>query len=116
MIFVVSWTPTFYQNELGMRNTADVIIIISLLMSPLVGHRPSLWITHRTGHKPPRGPSTDWWMLTTANGAGTNGLTCLAKHGKTRDNKFLATRSVTDQGCLTSAIARRSALTAGPSS
>jgi hypothetical protein len=25
----------------------NVIIIISLLMSPLLGHRPSLWITHK---------------------------------------------------------------------
>jgi hypothetical protein len=24
-----------------------IIIIISLLMSPLLGHRPSLWITHK---------------------------------------------------------------------
>jgi hypothetical protein len=33
-----------------------VIIIISLLMSPLLGHRPALWITHRrTGRYPPCG-------------------------------------------------------------
>jgi hypothetical protein len=25
----------------------QVIIIISLLLSPLLGHRPSLWITHK---------------------------------------------------------------------
>jgi hypothetical protein len=24
-----------------------IIVIISLLMSPLLGHRPSLWITHK---------------------------------------------------------------------
>jgi hypothetical protein len=30
-------------------------------------------------------------MLTTANAAGTNGLTCLPKHGIARDNKFLNT-------------------------
>jgi hypothetical protein len=35
----------------------------------------------KTGHNPPRGPSADWWVLTTANAAGTNGLTCLPKHG-----------------------------------
>jgi hypothetical protein len=37
-----------------------VIIIISLLMSPLLGDRPSLWITHKEnhrGHKPLCGPS-----------------------------------------------------------
>jgi hypothetical protein len=36
------------------------IVIISLLIPPLLGHRPSLWIT---------------------NAAGTNGLTYLPKHG-----------------------------------
>jgi hypothetical protein len=29
-----------------------------------------------------------WWVLTTANVAGTNGLTLLPKHGGARDNKF----------------------------
>jgi hypothetical protein len=29
------------------RNGKIFIIIISLLMSPLLGHRPSLWITHK---------------------------------------------------------------------
>jgi hypothetical protein len=38
------------------------------------------------------------------------------KHGRARDNKFFFTHLMTDQRCLTSAIARRSALTAGPSS
>jgi hypothetical protein len=56
---------------------------------------------------PPRGP--------TANAAGTNDLTCLPKHG-TRDDKLLITHPMTDQCYLTSAIARRSALTAGLSS
>jgi hypothetical protein len=46
----------------------------------------------------------------------TNGLTCLPKHGGAQDNKFLVTHPMTDQRCLTSAIARRSALTAQPSS
>ncbi|RVE41388.1 hypothetical protein evm_013966 [Chilo suppressalis] len=27
----------------------------------------------RLGHDPPRGPSADWWVLTTADAAGTNG-------------------------------------------
>jgi hypothetical protein len=70
----------------------------------------------RTGHNPPRGPSTGWCVLTTANAAGTNGLTCLPKHGEAQDNKFLVTHPMTDQRCLTSAIARRSALTARLSS
>ncbi|CAH0400269.1 unnamed protein product [Chilo suppressalis] len=42
----------------------------------------------RLGHDPPRGPSADWWVLTTADAAGTNGLTCLPKHGGVRDSKF----------------------------
>ncbi|RVE44983.1 hypothetical protein evm_010347 [Chilo suppressalis] len=42
----------------------------------------------RLGHDPPRGPSADWWVLATADAAGTNGLTCLPKHGGARDSKF----------------------------
>ncbi|RVE44534.1 hypothetical protein evm_010819 [Chilo suppressalis] len=42
----------------------------------------------RLGHDPPRGPSADWWVLTTADAAGTNGLTCLPKHGAARDSNF----------------------------
>jgi hypothetical protein len=94
-----------------------IIIIISLLMSPLLSQAFLIYHTkRRTGHKPPRGPSAGWWALTTANAAGTNGLTCLPKHGGARDNKFLVTHPMTDQRCLASAIARRSALTAGPPS
>jgi hypothetical protein len=102
-------------------------IIIGLLMSQLLGHRPSLWVIHikRTGHNPPGGPSEGWWVLMTANAAGSNCLTCLPKHGGVRDNKLLVTHSITDQRvthsmtdqrCLTYTIARRSALTAGPTS
>jgi hypothetical protein len=36
--------------------------------------------TRRKGHNPPRGPNADWWVLTTAIAAGTNGLTWLPKH------------------------------------
>jgi hypothetical protein len=85
-------------------------IIINLLMSPLLGHRLSYGLpTRRTGHNPPRGPSADCWLLTTANAAGTNGLTCLPKHGAARDNKFLVTHPKTGHWdrCLASAIARR---------
>jgi hypothetical protein len=42
----------------------------------------------RTRHNPPRGPSAGWWLLTTANAAGTNGLTCLPMHRGAPDNKF----------------------------
>ncbi|RVE51482.1 hypothetical protein evm_003883 [Chilo suppressalis] len=50
----------------------------------------------RLGHDPPRGPGADWWVLTTANAAGTNGLTYLPKHGGARDSKFLVTHPMTD--------------------
>jgi hypothetical protein len=93
--------------------------MVSLLMSLLLRQAPGFaYGLHikRTGHNPPRVPSADWWMLTTANTAGSNGLTCLLKHGKARDNKFLVTHPMTDQRCLTSTIARRIAQTAGPSS
>jgi hypothetical protein len=54
--------------------TIIIIIIISLLMSPLLGHRPPLWITtNRTT------TNADWWVLTTANTAGANGLAFRSK-------------------------------------
>jgi hypothetical protein len=59
-----------------------------------------------TGHNPPRGSSADWWVLATANIAGTNGCTLLPKHGA-RDNKFLVTHPMTDQFCLAYASVRR---------
>jgi hypothetical protein len=69
-------------------------------MSPLLGHRPSLWITHKeNGENPPRGPSACWWVLTTVNAAGINGFTCLPKHGGAFDNTFLVTHPMTDQCC-----------------
>ncbi|RVE53957.1 hypothetical protein evm_001360 [Chilo suppressalis] len=55
-------------------------------MSPLLGYSafPMDGIGS-LGHNPPRGPSADWWVLTTADAAETNGLTCLPKHGGARD-------------------------------
>ncbi|RVE40888.1 hypothetical protein evm_014462 [Chilo suppressalis] len=50
----------------------------------------------RLGHDPPCGPSADWRVLTTADAAGTNGLTCLPKHEGTQDRKFLVTHPMTD--------------------
>jgi hypothetical protein len=48
-------------------------------------------------------------VLTTANAADTNSLTCLPKHGGARDNIFLVTHPMTGlcEHCLGSAIARR---------
>jgi hypothetical protein len=36
-----------------------IIIIISLWMSPLLGHRPSLWITHKEMYD----DDVEWWLL-----------------------------------------------------
>ncbi|CAG9783586.1 unnamed protein product [Diatraea saccharalis] len=71
---------------------------------------PYGWL-RRMGHDPPRWPNADWRVLTTANAAGTNGLTCLPKHGVARDNNFLVTHPVTDpcESCLTTTIAGRGA-------
>jgi hypothetical protein len=81
------------------------VIIISLLMSPLLEHSLPFYLhIRRMGHNPPRGPSVDWWVLTTANATGTNGLTCLPMHGGARDSKILVTHPMTELRCLTSAI------------
>jgi hypothetical protein len=64
-------------------------------------------LTRRMGHITPCGPSADGWSLPTANTTGTNGLTCLPKHGGARFNKFLVTHPMTDQCCLATAIVRR---------
>jgi hypothetical protein len=79
---------------------------------PIAGAQAFLMDYTHKENEPQRGPSAGWWVLTTAIVDGTNCLTCLPKHGGVRDNKFLVTY-LTDQICLTSAIARRSALTAG---
>jgi hypothetical protein len=50
----------------------------------------------RTAHNPLHGPSAGWWVLTSANATGTNGLTYLPKHGGARDNKFLVTHTMTN--------------------
>ncbi|RVE42171.1 hypothetical protein evm_013179 [Chilo suppressalis] len=61
----------------------------------------------RFGHDPPRGLNAYLRVLTTADAAGTNGLTSLLKHGGTRDRRFLAIHPMTDhcESCLTSTIA-----------
>ncbi|RVE41259.1 hypothetical protein evm_014091 [Chilo suppressalis] len=61
----------------------------------------------RMGHDPSRGPSAGWWVLTTADAARTNGLTCLPIHGGARDSKFLVTHPMTDhyESCSTSTTA-----------
>jgi hypothetical protein len=70
------------------------------------------------GHNSPCGPSDNWWVLTSANAAGTNGLTCHPKHGGARENKFLGTHPMTDWWLTDKLLSfhdrRLSALTAGP--
>jgi hypothetical protein len=47
-----------------------------------------------TAHKV-KGPSqSDWWVLTAAHAARTNGLTCLPKHEGTRHYTFLITHPI----------------------
>jgi hypothetical protein len=64
----------------------------------------------RTLHKPPRRPSADWWVPTTANATKNNSLMCFPKHGVAQDNKFLVTHWMTDLSIDCSP----SALTMGP--
>jgi hypothetical protein len=61
-------------------------------MSPLLGHGLPYGSHIKRMDNPPREPSADWWLLTTTNATGTNGLTCLPKHGGVRDNTFLVAR------------------------
>jgi hypothetical protein len=49
----------------------------------------------RTGHNPPHSPERIGGK-TTANATGTNGLTCLLKHGGARDNKFSVAHPMAD--------------------
>jgi hypothetical protein len=55
-------------------------------MSPFCVQKVNVKITDKVNG--PRGPSAGWWVLTTANAAGTNILTCLPKDGGARDRKI----------------------------
>jgi hypothetical protein len=81
------------------------INIINLLVFIPLGHRPSF--IRRTGRYTTRAQCG----LVDANDSKSNreqnGLTCLLKYGGVRDNNFLATHPMSDQGCLAFAIARR---------
>jgi hypothetical protein len=63
-LILVSHVPTTYLFLLKAYNlkiNQFFIIIISLLMSPLLGHRPSYGLfTKRTDYKPPRELSADY--------------------------------------------------------
>jgi hypothetical protein len=101
----------FYSAQTHTRAKTYIIMIISLLMPPLLATSlPYGLHKKRTGHNLQRGPNANWWVLTTANAAGTHGLTHLPKHGGTLENKFLVIHPLTDLRCLISTTARCSAL------
>jgi hypothetical protein len=76
----------------------DMYVFLSPTLIPLSGVGATCFssccdkdsaIIFTTGRLPDVNPS--WkleWVLTIANETGTNGLTCLPKHGGARDNKF----------------------------
>jgi hypothetical protein len=84
-VWCIQLAPRDTINNISIlkKNTTKKIQIwhiTSLLMSPCWGTGlPYGLHLRKTGHNPPRGPSA-WWVLTTANAAGNNGLTCLPKH------------------------------------
>jgi hypothetical protein len=85
-----------------------IIVIISLLMSSLLWHRRSLWNTHKeNGPKPTTQAQCGLVSANECNAARINVLKFLPKLGGARDNKFLVTHPMTNQRCLTSAIACR---------
>jgi hypothetical protein len=103
-----------HQPALGppLRLWPVLLVFIKKACAPAV----ATLIPRRTSHNPPRGPSADWWVLTTANATGANGLTCLPKHEGARDIEFLAIHPKTGLTLLSYRDRTLSALTAGTSS
>jgi hypothetical protein len=62
-------------------------------MSPLLEHRPSLWITHKeNGPLFTTGAQCGLMRANVCNAAGINGLMCLLKHGfQVHGSKFTRT-------------------------
>jgi hypothetical protein len=86
----IRWRLLFPTLCWFINTKSMIIIIISVLMPPLLGHSPSLWITRRrTGCNPPRGSNAIWWVITTAIAAGNKYI-----------QTFLVTHTMTDQSCL----------------
>jgi hypothetical protein len=92
-------------RKLFLRPAACLASLIKGLIShhqpidlPTAGAQAFLmdYLQGERAHNPPRGPSADWWVLTTANAASTNGLTCLPKHGRARDDKVLVIHPMID--------------------
>ncbi|RVE49908.1 hypothetical protein evm_005376 [Chilo suppressalis] len=54
---------------------ADSIVVLKPINVPTAGAQAfPMNGRGRLGHDPPRGPGADWWVLTTADAAGTNSL------------------------------------------
>ncbi|RVE46213.1 hypothetical protein evm_009103 [Chilo suppressalis] len=73
------------KEDIGISSSSMILLtwcaVITTLAFPMDG-------IGRLGHDPPREPSANWWVLTTADAAGTNGLTCFPKHGRAGDSNF----------------------------
>jgi hypothetical protein len=64
----------------------EIRVISAMFMSEVSFHSDVALVLSR---QPDVNPPWNWsGVLTTVNAAGTNGLTCLPKHGGVRDNKF----------------------------
>jgi hypothetical protein len=66
-----------FENGIKIYNIRLLILEILLGTEFIYGSH-----IRRMGHNTPHGPSAGWWVLTTANAAGINGLTYLPKHGR----------------------------------
>jgi hypothetical protein len=84
-----SKTWAFYQNDLTMRNAADATggkpIAVCLRWECCGTGLPYRLRIRKTGYNPPRGPSADWWVLTTA---ARNSLTWHEKHVGAQNNTY----------------------------
>jgi hypothetical protein len=77
-----------FESFVAKLMTLYIIIIISLCLHCWgTGLFYGIHIM-RTSHNPPRGPTADWRLLTTAYSAGINGLTYLPKHEGAQAYKF----------------------------
>jgi hypothetical protein len=62
-----------------------------LINVPTAGAEATGLHIRKTDHNPPLRPGADWEAEAVAK---AKSLTCLAKHGRARDNKFLVTLSI----------------------
>jgi hypothetical protein len=89
-------SETTFRKRISANSDSDKRFILPQFII-IISHYPNCWGTglpyglhlRRTGHNPPSRPSASWWVLTTSNTAGTNGLACLPKHGGARITQLL---------------------------